>query len=172
MKSMLRKKSKGFTFIEIIISVAILSILSTFVAALIFLILRSTSKTSSQKEIKQNGNTALLVIQEFIRKADSIDSMTQYCDGEQHESITMTSSDGLTSTFSCQETGEIASSSGITVTAITGSTVRCSDFFVSCTLADGIPLLDISFSLSPASAPVIGGTDASNFQGKVGFYPN
>jgi len=159
------KKHQSFTLVEVLISVAILSILSAAVASIVFLVLRSTSKTNLAKEVKQNGEGAVAVIQEFIRSAESVVGGTTFCDGENETYVSVVAVDGETTRFDCRE-DKIASTSGTTSLWLTNELVVCSNFIVSCQQSsNGNPLVSFSFSLTPITDYPQGG--GAGFTGKV-----
>jgi len=127
---------------------------SAVIVSILFLSLRSDTKTRSAKEIKQNGDAAISIIKEFVRGADSIDCLP--------DQIETTNPNGETSSFSCSE-GKIASNSA----DITNNLVECSDFSVVCSSVTGGQLVELSFSLSPATSQLGDGT--VEFSDKVYF---
>lgn len=147
-------KKSGFTLIEILVSISILSLVSVVIASILFLSLRSDSKTRSAKEVKQNGNAAVLVLKEFIRNAESISCF--------EDQIDVVSSDGGTSSFLCFE-GKISSNSA----NLTSSLVECSNFSVSCSDVTGGQLVEFSFTLSPSTTQL--GDSSLEFSDKVYF---
>lgn len=154
----MKKRTEAFTLIEILISVAILAILSAIIASIIFLILRSTSKTSVSKEVKQNGEGAAAIIQEFVRNAETVSS----CEAEK---LSVLNSDGRITSFYCDGTEKKIASESANMAWLTNRLVVCSDFSVSCQPVDGSWLVSFSFSLSPVAGYPVG--SESHFSGKV-----
>jgi len=74
------KKSiiKGFTLIEILVSVSIVGILSLVISQAFFTTLRSNAKTELMKEIKQNGDYAMQTMVRLIQNAGGV---SQPCGG-------------------------------------------------------------------------------------------
>jgi prepilin-type N-terminal cleavage/methylation domain-containing protein len=147
-------KKNGFTLIEILVSVTILSIVSTVIASILFLSLRSDDKTRATKEVKQNGDAVISVIKQFVRSANSISCLS--------DQIETTNPNGESSLFSCNE-GKIASNSA----DLTNNLVECSDFSVICSSVTGGQLVEISFSLAPTVNQL--GDGAVEFSDKVYF---
>lgn len=71
------KNSFGYTFIEIIIVIGIVSITLPIIFSLFFVNLRSASRIYSLQEVKRNGDTALSSIETFI-KNDASKIVTEY----------------------------------------------------------------------------------------------
>jgi len=90
------KSSKGFSLIEILTVMAILSLIGVVASSMFFTILKGSTKTQITTEIKQNGNYALSVMERMIRNAESLDAYTA-------DSLTITSSDGFSTTFFCHD---------------------------------------------------------------------
>jgi len=73
MKSGINKSGAGFTLIEIILVIAILGVLGTFVGGVLLQSYRSSLTTTNLNEIRQNGNFVMRVIEADIRNAKEID---------------------------------------------------------------------------------------------------
>ncbi len=131
-----RLKNSGFTLIEILVSVTILSVVSTVIASVLFLSLRSNTKTMAIKEVKQNGDAAVSIVREFVRGAESVSCTAN--------SISAVDSDGAVTVFSCSE-GKIASNSA----DLTNDLVECSGFTAICNSDTGGQLVEFSFLLTP-----------------------
>ena len=139
----------GFTLIEVLVTFAIVSVVVTIGSISFFSLLRGANKTEILKEVKQNGDYALSVIELKIRNARDIPSG---CDGTVANSITIENPDASTTTFSCENTGSTQQireqTSGIT-TYLTGpqvtigadcATAGVASIMFSCTLSavDGV----------------------------------
>ncbi len=151
---MARSKNLGFTLIEILVSVTILSIVMTIISSILFLSLRSNSKTRSLKEIKQSGDATVSIIKEFVRGSESVSCGST--------SINAIDSNGETTIFYCSE-GKIASNSA----DITNDLVECSSFTAACSGDTGGQLVEFSFLLTPTVDYL--GSGAMEFSGKVFF---
>lgn len=151
---MIRLKNSGFTLIEILVSVTILSVVSTVIASVLFLSLRSNTKTMAIKEVKQNGDAAVSIIREFVRGAESVS-----CEAA---SINAIDSNGETTIFCCSD-GKVASNSA----DLTNNLVECSSFTATCASDTGGQLVEFSFLLTPTVDYL--GSGAVQFSGKVFF---
>lgn len=125
---MVRKYSKnsGFTLFEVIIVIFLFSLISVTGTSLFFSIMRTTSKAEAEKEVKQNGDYAMTVMQTMIRNARQIVPCETGA-----SSLTIVNQKGSTNTIGCfDEDGmaKIASDSG----ALTGSNVTVSTAGVTC----------------------------------------
>lgn len=134
---------KGLTLIELIVSVAVLAIISTTVLTILVTVLRSSAKTGVIQELKQNGETSSAIMSDFIRRAKSLNSP---CDGTSTSFLEIKADDDELTRFLC-EGGKIASRSGVTV-YLTSDKVNCSDVVFSCSKSGGYPLVEFSFDLA------------------------
>lgn len=106
----------GFTLIEVLMTVFILGIVIVVGGNLFFSILKGASKTELTKEVKQNGDYALAVMERMIKGATYLN-----CTGAP-SAIEITSPDGGLTVFRClagTDVTKIASNSG----ALTGDNV-------------------------------------------------
>lgn len=114
---MAMKKEKGFTLIEILMVVFLLGIVVVIGSNLFFSILKGASKAEITKEVKQNGDYAMNVMERMIRNAQSAN-----CDG----GVTIINPvDRRTTIFFCDGT-RIASNSGVYLTSDNVSASNCS----------------------------------------------
>lgn len=136
-----RSSIRGFTLIEIIVSMGILGIIATMGTNLLFSILGGSAKAKVLQSVKQNGGYALSVMESMIRNARKLDYVLSPTDA-----ITITNPDGGITTFHCYDSPDslIASESGTLLgvaARITGQEVKvddtsCANFF---TITPGIP---------------------------------
>lgn len=68
-------KNKGFTLVELLISIAIIITSATVVVAIITSSFRGSSKTLINEEVRQSGNTTLAQVGKMIQFADSFDGV-------------------------------------------------------------------------------------------------
>ncbi len=90
--------NKGFTLIEILIALLLVSALAVLASTSFFTLLKGAVKSETLKEVKQNGEYAIGVLELKIRNARSIGST---CDGSIQSSIQIQNPDQTTTTFSC-----------------------------------------------------------------------
>jgi prepilin-type N-terminal cleavage/methylation domain-containing protein len=135
--------NKGFTLIETLVSTGLIAIISTTVAVIMFVLLRSVSKAQSIKEVKESGEAALSIIERSVHDAVDLQSCGVNL-------LVVNNRDGSTTSFYCDPGNQqIASDSATGVMYITSDKVRCSSF--SC-LADSKGnnyLINLSFYLEP-----------------------
>jgi prepilin-type N-terminal cleavage/methylation domain-containing protein len=84
---------KGFTLIEILVSMGIISYLGIFIVQALTATIRSNSKIEIMKEIKQNGDYAVSLLQRKIQSAQTIN-----CSANNHQ-LSLTYFDGTTETI-------------------------------------------------------------------------
>ena len=144
-------KKKGFTLIEMLVSVAILGTVGLISTQIFFTTLRGAGKADIIREVKQNGDYALTVIERMIRNASGV---TSVCDGTTANSLTIKNLDGNETSFQLSG-GQIASVSA-TLTGngtLTGNKVAVNNLAFICLRTPGKPdVVNISFSVSQAGA--------------------
>jgi prepilin-type N-terminal cleavage/methylation domain-containing protein len=134
----LRRSQKGFTMMEILVSVGILAIVSILIVQVMFTATRVNKKTGLVMDIKQNGNFALGVISRMVRSAKVInvscspgDVTASYVDITNPDNnittITCLSDGSAARIASVSGTGAIAYLSAANVTLSTSGSVTCSD---------------------------------------------
>ena len=141
----------GYSFVEILVTVALLGIIVVGFSRLFMASLIGEKKARNLEEVKQNGNYALTVMAEMIRNAQSVEN----CAGLA-SSLTILNQDGETTDFICDNssgTHQIASNSA---NLIANDQIRIEDTdcnIFNCQLGDGKPdLVKINFTLSKGVA--------------------
>src|SRR3990167_11388670 len=92
-----KKIEKGFTLIEILVVITIFSVLTILVTQTIIFSLRSTKKSESLNQARQNLDYAAQIVERHIRNADRIET----CSGSPVTSISYYDAYGIASSFSC-----------------------------------------------------------------------
>lgn len=155
-------KHKGFTLIEILISVGIIAIVGAVISQSFFSIVRSNVKNELVQSVKQNGDVALDIMTRMIRNAHSV---TSTCDttGTTSSSITILNPNGNTSRFECFLDGTVARIASVSATKtefLTNRNVSLGQDCVSaltfvCTMqANQKAQVQITFSLGQVGTPV------------------
>ncbi len=156
---------KGFTLLELLISVTIIAGLSLLIAQSFFTTTRSNTKTEIIKDVKQNGDVGLGLMVNMIRASTQVGSLCA-ASGTTSSSLAIKNPDGGTTTFGCvfdSGVSRIASSSAaidyLTSTNVTLGGSACADAAMSlqftCTsAASGGTTVKITFSLSQKGTPV------------------
>jgi prepilin-type N-terminal cleavage/methylation domain-containing protein len=178
---MQKRLQKGFTLLEILISVGILVIVTTLIAQILFTTLHINTRTSALADVKQNGTFAVDVVNRMVRAANSIQT-TCNMGVSSATSVQITTANNDVITILCTSDGSAAriasvSASGVqyltsgNVTLSTSGGVTCNDSSLafSCPPADGVQsAVDMSFMLGKvgmgASTPESGTT---SFQSTV-----
>lgn len=65
-------RSKGFTIIEILVVIAVISIVGVIITEIFFNTLKGSNKSNLITKIKQNGQSALEIMDKTIRNADHV----------------------------------------------------------------------------------------------------
>lgn len=66
------KNQKGFTLIEMLVVIAIITIIGTISTQIILSLIRSNNKTNIQNEVRQNGAFVIDYLERDIRSASSV----------------------------------------------------------------------------------------------------
>lgn len=95
---------RGFTLIEVLVSVGIIAMIGIVLAQGFFAMVRTNTKTELIKDVKQNGDFALDVMSRMIRNAASV---TTSCatGGTTTPTLTILNADSFTTTFGCNVDG-------------------------------------------------------------------
>lgn len=101
-------KNSGFTLVELLVVITLVGLIGAIISQSFILGIRSQSKSEIVKEVKQNGDYALSVIDEMVRNATDI---TLFCNTSTDQ-LSIVNQDGGTTTFDCSSDKEIASISG------------------------------------------------------------
>jgi len=140
------KKDKGFTFIEVIIVIAMITVLSTVSINILITVLRGSLKSQVTKEVKQSGDYAINVMTRMIRNATSIED----CAGN---SIHIRNPDAFETVFNCGT--QISSASASINPTPVPELLTSSDLdivpgtcLITCDLTKDPPIVTIDFSLS------------------------
>jgi len=145
---------RGFTLIEVMVALAIFSLIAVLVTNMLFAILRATTKTEALKEVRQNGELALTVIEQYVRSAQSIVTCTAGLD-----TISVVNADTTVTTIAVSEDPpgsgirKIHADTNGTLLNMTGSMVTVDtteDLLFNCD--EATDLVEISFRLSHVSA--------------------
>src|SRR3989339_367275 len=70
------KKNNGFTLVEVLLYVMILSAMTLTISVLLFLVFQARVKGQTIAEVEQNGQRVMQIVAQTIRNADSITSPT------------------------------------------------------------------------------------------------
>lgn len=135
---------RGFTLIEMLVAVAILGTVGLVSSRIFFTALRGASKSDVIREVKQNGDYALTVMERMIRNAVDITSVCPTI----ANSLTIKNLDGNSTTFSLAG-GQISSNSA----SLTNNKVIVSGLSFTCLRTTGKPdVINISFSVAQTGA--------------------
>lgn len=138
----------GFTLIEILLTVLLFGTLGTIATYTLSSLLRGASKTEFVKEVKQNGDYALSVMEVKLRNAGDISST---CTGVSSTSVQIDNPDTTTRTiFSC------VTNSGTRriqeeVQDLTGTTLS-TNYLTNTSISTPNSCADVSFTCSQSAA--------------------
>lgn len=148
---MKHQRVDGFTLLEMLVSIAIIAIVSVVLSQVFISTLRSNTKAEILKEVKQNGDLAVESITRMIQNAADA-----WCPSA--SSFSTLNPDGEVTTIACEDTASgarLASQSAAQTVYLTstrvslGTTCAGSQLSVTCEGAAGIPTtISVSFQLS------------------------
>lgn len=104
---MKRKANKGISLVEILIVIAIFSVLGIITTRTVIVTLKGARKSDSQIKVRENINYAFSVMERQIRSAKDLSP----CPNPDTSTLDYLSLEGIASSFSCGS-GYIASGSG------------------------------------------------------------
>lgn len=157
------RKLKGFTLIEVLVSVGIIAILMVVLVQGFFSVFRTSIKTELLKDVKQNGDFALDVMSRMIRNSTTT-ATTCAAEGTTTSTFSVVNPDGFTTTFQCLLDGtipRIASVSGSRTDYLTSKNVSlgvngCTNAitFVCASSTGGETRVQTTFTLGQVGIPV------------------
>lgn len=154
---------KGFTLIEILVSLGLISLVGVLIAQVFFTSVRTSVKTEILQETKESGDFALDVMARMIRNAASVTTVCS-SSGTTTSSLTILNPNSFTTTFGCAIVGDAARIASVSATktefltseSVTlGADCPASSLSFVCTALDnGKTSVKISFSLAQKGTPV------------------
>ncbi len=151
-----RNIQDGFTLLEMLVSVAIIAMISVVLSQVFISTIRTNAKTEILKEVKQNGDLAVDTLTRMVQNATSVTCPTT-------KSLAIVNPDGNTTTIGCALDGTVtrlASASATTVylssgdVTLGGTDCASSTLQFTCTAVAGLPSqVTLSFSLAQKGTP-------------------
>lgn len=149
---MKKHSTSGFTLLELMVSVAVIALMSVVLSQIFISTLRTNTKTELLKEVKQNGDFALESIARMVQNAYGATCISD-------KELSILNADGNTTTIECVLDGttlRLASSSGSLTEYLTSHSVTLGDATcATSTLAFGCEeavgqrtMVTVSFTLS------------------------
>ncbi len=151
---------KGFTLVELLISLVVLATVTSTIAAVFFISLRSVKKINNLETIKQNGNYAITQMTKMLQYAELFDGVsndnvtyTKVCQLPSSSSLTtyryvrFTALDGGQTTFSCGGNPQtVASNSASLIDNTTYQMTACT-FTCTQSASDNPYTIGVSFTI-------------------------
>lgn len=131
---------KGFTLVELLVIVALVGIIGAATTQVFIIGFKSQGKGEIVKEVKQNGDYAISVIERMVRNA--VDFGSQACN-ENLTSLSIINPDGYTTIFDCSLTNKNIASVSVLPTTTPGATPT------------GIPLISNKVAISSCNFRVV-----------------
>lgn len=153
----------GFTLVELLLAIAIFSVIGTVSLSILFMTLRAGKKSDLLIVLKQNGNAAMSQVVKNIRYAKSLDIPTSCVTPVTVSQITLTSiADNGSTEFACTSTAPntIASNGASLIDTSVAVVTDCSFTCTQPTQNDP-PTINFIFKLSSRNATGLVETQAS-----------
>jgi len=134
----IRQTQLGFTMIEMIVVVSILGLVAVMTSGFLLVSLTAAGKAEVVKEVRQNGNYALSVMEGMILNSRGIGCTS----GQNTQAVEVTDANGIITSFICDENEDkkkISSVSGQTID-LTSSSVVVSNCHFDCEGTSGLPV--------------------------------
>lgn len=145
------KEQRGYTLLELLTVVGLLSVIGVIVLSVIFISIRGTQKSDTSEVVRQNGEVALSQIVKNIRYARSLDAPVSCIPATTVSSITVTSlQDGGRTTYACSN-NTISSNSASLLNTNAVVTTDCSFVCVQSSESNA-PTITIQYTLSAKGA--------------------
>lgn len=139
-------ENKGFTLIETLVVISLMGIILVGGGGLFFNIMKGASKAEVEKEVKQNGEYAMAIMERMIKNSKGV------TDCSRSEELTIENIDGGLTTFSLDD-GKIASSgaslTGDNIDAANSLSFVCIYEPEGTSLPKNIRRVEIGFTLQP-----------------------
>jgi prepilin-type N-terminal cleavage/methylation domain-containing protein len=143
------KKKNGFTLIETLVVIFLMGIILVGGGGLFFNIMKGASKAEVEKEVKQNGNYAMAIMERMIKNSIGVTACSD-------ESLTIENADTGETIFSVDS--EKIASSGANLLYLTSDNISVTSLYFVCirepsisTELEDIRRVEISFTLQPTS---------------------
>lgn len=148
------KLESGFTLIEILAVIFVLSTIGVLVGAIVTSSFRGTNKTNTITTVRQNGFYAITQMTKMIQNARKLDNpscvpLPSPAPISSYQAITITSADGGQITFTCDTTGSSPTIFSNSASLLDTSAVSVNSCSFTCSQASvgDPPIIGISFEL-------------------------
>ncbi len=109
----LARLNYGFTLVELLVAITLVGIIGVLVTQAFIIGLNAQAKSEVMKEVKQNGDYAISVIEQMVRNARDITG--QSCNETSSLGFTIENQDGYATTFACSSENSNISSISATL---------------------------------------------------------
>ncbi|HSW96774.1 MAG TPA: type II secretion system protein [Candidatus Saccharimonadales bacterium] len=146
------KNQKGFTLLELLVVISIISVVGIVVGGILTSTLRGSSKVNTVSNVKQNGDYALAQMSRVIRSASNLDLLPCGNPSTAVQTLTATQLDNTQTVFDCSGTTITANGTSLLDTSVVQ--LVPSSCMLICTQQSSadIPVVQIKFSLMQKSS--------------------
>ncbi len=148
--SRLHWNTKGFTIIEVLVTMSVIVVIGTIIGGILVTTLRGSTKATVVSNVKQNGDNAITEMSREIRSAAAINLMPCGNPSPVVQKITVTQIDNTQTTFDCSGNTIKANGTSLLDTSTTQLT-SCSIICSQKSSAD-VPIVQIQFNLQQSNS--------------------
>jgi prepilin-type N-terminal cleavage/methylation domain-containing protein len=149
-------KMKGYTLVEMMVVVALLSVVGVAVVAMFLTTSRGGGKAGAMALVKQEGDYAITTMERYIHFAKSAE-----CPAGNDVNIVW--NDDVVVRFEEDLTNRILRTVGPDTSYITSDQVAITNLAFVCSVSNGVQTVDIDFTINPTNGDVV----TENFHSKV-----
>lgn len=171
---MIIRKERGYTLIELLTVMSILTILFSIIGGILYSSLRGSSKAKITTSVAQNGNYALSIISNIIISSSSVAkvggvTVADCTASPSGQTITLNRSDGGVSVLSCaNDTIASNSASLIDTTSVKVDSTSISNCYFYCNQIAGdpyaVPIVGFGFTLQEKNVTLFENRSKSKFE--------
>lgn len=153
------KKQKGFTLLEILVVIGVIGIMGTLITQVFITTTRTNTKAELLKDVKQNGDLAMEIMERMIRNSFGVVSVCSDT-GTKLSTLEIKNPDGQDTQFGCiynSSVTRIASTSAATGTSVYLTGLNVTTGGVTCDQSSGQSATSLSFTCTshPDAPPTV-----------------
>ncbi|HSW88355.1 MAG TPA: type II secretion system protein [Candidatus Saccharimonadales bacterium] len=141
------KKQRGFTLLELLVVISIISVVGLVVGGILTSTLRGSSKVTTVSNVKQNGDYALAQMSRVIRSASNLDVLPCGNPSASVQTLTATQLDNTQTIFDCSGTTITANGTSLIDSSVVQLVPSSCMLICSQQSSADTPVVQIKFSL-------------------------